>query len=747
MASQTVFAVLGVVVLLSLGCGADAKPEPADADATVLALGAADAVTVTVSVTGPGIVSPIIVALAKSGSQWGGVIGAIPAGIDRTFTLSARDAVGTEIYAGQATGITITPGHTATVVINAQQVATVPPKHNAAPVLDALVVSAITVAPGDVVSLAVTAHDPNPGDTLSYEWSANDGTFSAPAAPATTWTAPATAGTAHLRIRVRDQKNAQASMDFDIAVVAGHGKGKAAVTVTLNTWPVISDVTATPTRIDAGEATLLDVVASDSDGDALTYAWSKDCDGTLSADNVKSPTFTLTTVPASKACTLGVTVSDGKGGSNLGSITISAGPPPAIDLPPEVLTTYQSAETAASEDTVVLRVTAADPNGSPVSFVWTATAGTLGTPTTVGGTSEIEWTAPAAFLDDAEIQAAVTDGTWQTTVQAFVVHPKPLAWQSVTIPGMPASSYVTGVWASGRKNVYAASFVATDIPAGQVFHFDGASWTSVLSLPGEQTQRVFGTSVNDVFLVTYACPAGTAAGCGPDVGGRVYRSTNGGATWTRQTLPAEVGTNNLGTISGTPNNVHVSVATNIIRFDGTTWSTLAAGTSPYALTIVSADEGYFVSCWGYGVWNGSTWAFHNQGWDFCDANAIWAMRSGGDPLTMYVAGNQNWSNGVHVWRFNEATQSFGSKSGYVFADGNPGSANGIWGSGPNDVYVSGGRSGVPSNTAGSLFHYDGTSWSQVTAAGTFAAPLAIWGSSATNIWMGLADGTLLTLTH
>jgi len=85
-------------------------------------------------------------------------------------------------------------------------------------------------------------------------------------------------------------------------------------------------VTAAPTRIDVGETTALDVVAADSDGDALSYAWNADCDGSFSSVAAKSPSFKLSLVPATKACTFTVVVADGREGTNTGSVTIARVP-------------------------------------------------------------------------------------------------------------------------------------------------------------------------------------------------------------------------------------------------------------------------------------------------------------------------------------------------------------------------------------------------------------------------------------
>jgi hypothetical protein len=421
-----------------------------------MALSASDVANVTVTISATDIPNPIVVALVASGGMWGGTVSQIPAGSNRTFTLSARDPAGVEQYRGTAIGVTIAAGQTTTIVITAQQVTPPPPHNNAAPVIDALVASALTVAPGSAISLAVTAHDPNPGDTLSYAWSAAAGTFTASSAPSTNWTAPPTAGTVHITIDVQDQLNAHATMSLDVVVVAGYGQGAASITVSLNTWPVVSDVSADPARVDAGQTVALNVAATDSDGDALSYLWNCDCQGSFSDTTVSSPSFTLTAVPTSNACTFTVTVEDGKGGSDTGSLAIAAGPLPAVAVPPAILSAYQSTSSADAGQAITMSVQAVDPNGGALSFAWTATQGALGQPSTTGSTSQIAWTAPTPFTASATIQVTVTDAMGQVTVEALEVEP-----------------YFPGA------NPDAAAGAASGTVA--LFHFDGINGSTVLS--------------------------------------------------------------------------------------------------------------------------------------------------------------------------------------------------------------------------------------------------------------------------
>ena len=51
--------------------------------------------------------------------------------------------------------------------------------------------------------------------------------------------------------------------------------------------------------------------------------------------------------------------------------------------------------------------------------------------------------------------------------------------------------------------------------------------------------------------------------------------------------------------------------------------------------------------------------------DFCDVAATWATRDDAG-LHWYAVGDNNSANGVRIWRFDEATQSFGGRTNFVF---------------------------------------------------------------------------------
>jgi len=375
-------------------------------------------------VTASDIVEPIVVNLTKSGGQWVANLSGIPAGVDRTFTLSAKAADGTVIYSGVATGVTITAGQTAAVSIGGQETSPPPPVNNQSPAIDALVGSTTKVAQAGTVALSVAAHDADTGDIITFLWTATGGTLDTPAQASTGWTAPGADGVYRVTVRVQDNHGASASMYVDLTVSADTSS-QATISVTLNNWPVVTDVSSTQGRINIGDSTKLDVVATDADSDPLTYAWSVDdgCAGAFDDATLKSPTFTLAgeALPVAGTCQFAVTVSDGRGGTNSGSITVTAAAPPTVNFAPRITSAVQSLASAQAGQTVNLAVQAEDPEGAALTFTWTTTAGTLGTPITNGGSSQVVWTAPSPLTADGSVSCTVADATGLTTVKTFTI--------------------------------------------------------------------------------------------------------------------------------------------------------------------------------------------------------------------------------------------------------------------------------------------------------------------------------------
>src|SRR4051812_37194419 len=165
------------------------------------ALSASDVTRVKVTVSASDMTS-LVVELAKSNGTWGGLIGNVPAGSNRSFLAEAFDSSNTKRFQGQTSGVTITANLTTAVALTLQELSPQPPYGNEAPLIDSVVASSTSVLTGGPIPPTATAHDPTPGDTLTYAWTATAGTSSAATTASTSWTAPASTGVQTLTLSV-----------------------------------------------------------------------------------------------------------------------------------------------------------------------------------------------------------------------------------------------------------------------------------------------------------------------------------------------------------------------------------------------------------------------------------------------------------------------------------------------------------------------------------------------------------------
>ncbi len=441
------------------------------------ALSASDVTRVTVTLTAANLPTRSV-ELAKSNGQWGGVMGHIQAGTGRTFTAEAFNASGTKLYAGQVTGVTIVRGQTAAVALTLQQVQAPPPFQNAVPIIDSFVASGISALPGGSITLQVSAHDPNPSDTLTYAWTASAGTLSSPTSASTEWTAPQQSGPVTLTVAVTDPHGSVATQSVKLPV--RNGVGDAAIDISFNNWPGVERITASPSRVEVGHMTVVTATAADSDGDALSYQWSASgCTGTWTEATASTARFTPDAAPVDGpcGCRLEVQVGDGRGGTGQGTLSMCVGGPAGPGFPPDVVAAYQSETSVPVNGTVRLRVEGEDPHGGALGFSWTASGGTLGGPTSDATTSEVVWTAPAC-LDAirASITVTLSNAMGLTASHEFRVH------------GLPeCTSLPSGTWAAvGGMNTSRVFHSATLLPSGEVL-FAGR-WTAVLPPWGAQAE-------------------------------------------------------------------------------------------------------------------------------------------------------------------------------------------------------------------------------------------------------------------
>jgi len=188
----------------------------------------------------------------------------------------------------------------------------------------------------------------------------------------------------------------------------GPNLGAAQVEVIFNNPPQVSSMTSSDGRVASNTPVTLAVVASDADGDPLTYAWTSNCPGAFDSQHAAQVTFTPGTLAAGVTCAFSVEVSDGHGGVGKGTVSLSSALP-KIDVAPTMGVVYQSTDVAAPGQVVVLNATAIDPEGEAITWNWTASNGTLSNQVDQAGASDVKWQAPATPGETWTITATATD--------------------------------------------------------------------------------------------------------------------------------------------------------------------------------------------------------------------------------------------------------------------------------------------------------------------------------------------------
>jgi len=415
-------ALCAAAMATSVNCTGPTRTDTGSASVTVRALQIGDVRSVAVTVAGSSLSVPLVIPLVRAGNQFSGLAGDLPVGAAYTFTASAVNGATppVELYHGAVTNQVIQKDATANIIIDMNQVAPAVAYSNQAPLLDAVSVSSFQASYGDTIALKAVAHDPDAGDTalLTFTWAAacgsigfktvTGGTDIKPAASDAVFTAPNVDSRCVVTLTVTDPRGLSNVASFAIAVSGASATGDANVTVNLDSYPVIMALTAIPAQIVPGGTTNLSVMATDPDGDALTYAWSTLCPGTFASPNSVATSFTLSGSASNPSCDFQMVVTDGNfaDGRPRGVITnhlILAVKPIEVTVPPQIDLTYQSRSGFEAGSVVDLGIAAIDPSGGTLSYVWTSSLGSAPVSASLAdiGLDPSQWSASATWATSA----------------------------------------------------------------------------------------------------------------------------------------------------------------------------------------------------------------------------------------------------------------------------------------------------------------------------------------------------------
>jgi len=179
------------------------------------------------------------------------------------------------------------------------------PGANQPPQVSSLTPAQTQVPPSSIIEVRCDASDPD-GDALTYDWSSTGGTFSG-TGNVVSWAAPEQYGNWDIIVTVKDGKGGTTQASVTLGVVQ-------------NQDPVISSLAADPITVLPQSRSTVTCIASDPDGDPLTYSWE------ASQGEITGVGKTVTWIAPDREgwFTITVTVDDNKGGLSVSTVSVAA---------------------------------------------------------------------------------------------------------------------------------------------------------------------------------------------------------------------------------------------------------------------------------------------------------------------------------------------------------------------------------------------------------------------------------------
>jgi hypothetical protein len=318
-----------------------------------------------------------------------------------------------------------------------------------------------------------------------------NGVFSdVPAGSARAVSAEAFDSLGHKRFAGRaDNLTVTAGQELVVSFTLQSTDGRTEVEASVNRRPVLTGLSASPSRVDVGQTTTVTANVSDPEGEALTYQWSATgCSGSLEDTTSASARFTPDARPSGDvcgSCLLSFLATDARGAQARGSLGLCVGPSPSVSLAPQVVDTDIGDTSVGPGQHVQLGVRAWDPQGSALTFSWELTLGRLysGSSSTAT-TTEAVWVVPTclpASHPQQPVRVVVRNAQGQTATAVFPIFydrvPTCNAWAATGAMNQPRQGHTATLLGSGLVLVTGGTDGTGPLNTAELYDPSTGLWT------------------------------------------------------------------------------------------------------------------------------------------------------------------------------------------------------------------------------------------------------------------------------
>jgi hypothetical protein len=240
---------------------------------------------------------------------------------------------------------------------------------NSNPVISSIKAEKEWVEPSGKVIVDCIAGDSD-GDILTYTWSAIGGSLSGQGS-IVYWTAPLTVGPYLITANVTDGRGGKAAAQLTINVVKA------------NNPPIIKSLIAEPSEVKEADTCAIECIASDPDGDKISYQW--ETTGGVICGQGPDVSWTAPLTPGPYILT--ARVMDDRGGDTKSQLSINV----LVNHPPVIESITAKPSVVGPGGISEITCVASDPDGDGLKYNWTADRGSIS-----GEGAVVNWTGPTS---------------------------------------------------------------------------------------------------------------------------------------------------------------------------------------------------------------------------------------------------------------------------------------------------------------------------------------------------------------